>query len=49
MDRLPFAHTGPILALDWSSAASLIKSRGRDELGVGDDGVGGSMGMAGAG
>jgi WD repeat-containing protein 24 len=49
MDRLPIAHTGPILALDWSSAASSIKSRGRDEVGVGDDGVGGGMGMAGAG
>ena len=49
MDRLPIAHTGPILALDWSSAASSIKSRVRDEVGVGDDGVGGGMGMAGAG
>jgi len=50
MDRLPIAHTGPILALDWSSAASSIQSRARDDgVGHSDDGVGGGMGMAGAG
>jgi WD repeat-containing protein 24 len=51
MDRLPIAHTGPILALDWSSAASSTKSRAREDGGVGhgDDGVGGSMGMGMAG
>jgi WD repeat-containing protein 24 len=51
MDRLPIAHTGPILALDWSSAASSTKSRAREDGGVGhgDDGVGGGMGMGMAG
>jgi hypothetical protein len=55
MDRLPIAHTGPILALDWSSAASSTKSRGRDEGagGAGEDGVGGAggggVGMVGSG
>ncbi|KIM74206.1 hypothetical protein PILCRDRAFT_711720 [Piloderma croceum F 1598] len=53
MDRLPIAHTGPILALDWSSAASSTKSRARDDgsVGHGDDGggMGGGMGVTGAG
>lgn len=39
MDRLPVAHTGPVLALDWSNASSSTKSRGAE--GTGEDiGVG---------
>jgi hypothetical protein len=42
MDRFPIAHTGPVLALDWSSAALSTKCRAQDDGGVchGDDGVG---------
>ena len=34
MDRFPIAHTGPVLALDWNSAASSTKCRAQDN-GVG--------------
>jgi hypothetical protein len=32
MDRLPVAHSGPILTLDWSNAASSTRSRGQDGI-----------------
>ena len=36
MDRLPVAHSGPILTLDWSNAAASTGSQRRDS--VSDDG-----------
>ena len=36
MDRLPVAHSGPILTLDWSNAAASAGSQRRDS--VSDDG-----------
>lgn len=48
MDRLPIAHSGPVLALDWSNAASSTKSRDRDSAGS-DDATTNRAGAAGSG
>lgn len=54
MDRLPIAHSGPVLALDWSNATSSATSRERDSVGVDDTSInhaggGGSGGGIGTG
>ena len=47
MDRLPVAHSGPILTLDWSNAASSARG-GREDV-IADEGLGGMTGSSGGG
>lgn len=53
LDRLPLAHTGPILALDWSGATSgghsVDETAALGGGGVGDGGGGGGGGGGGSG